>query len=79
MSASTDNFDILGQICCELHYWIMKIRVSLVTKFQFKLTILIVWTKFAQKMYFQLKTEKLSTTTKFYLRELVQAPSFNLN
>ena len=43
----------------EHHYWILHIRISLGTKFQFELTILIYWTKFAQKGYLRSKTEKL--------------------
>ena len=33
----------------EHRYWILHIRISLGTKFQLKRTILILWTKFAQK------------------------------
>ena len=43
------------------HHWIVHIRISLSTKFQLKLTILIFWTKFVQKRYFQLKTEKVNS------------------
>ena len=64
-----DNFDFLNQICpkkvisvsnrqTEHHYWILPIRISPGNKFQNKLTILIFWTKFAQKGYFRSKTEK---------------------
>ena len=55
------------------------IRISLGTKFQLKLTILIFWTKFAQKGFFRSKTEKLNTTTEFCIFELIQIPCFGLN
>ena len=38
--------------------WTLRIRIILPTKFQQKLTILIFWTKFAQKSYFWSITEK---------------------
>ena len=37
----------------EHHHWILHIWISLSTKFQVKLTVLIFWTKFALKGYFQ--------------------------
>ena len=54
---STDNLNFLDQISpkmrkCEDHHWILYIWNSLGTKFQLKLTILILWTKFAQIRYF---------------------------
>ena len=42
----------------EHHHWILLIQISLDTKFQLKLTVLIFLTKFAQKGYFPSKTEK---------------------
>ena len=52
----TNKFEFLDQICpkrycprSEHPHWILHIRISLSTKFQPKLTILIFWTKFAQK------------------------------
>ena len=42
----------------EHHHWLLLIQINLVTKFQFKLKILIFWTKFAQREYFQSKTKK---------------------
>ena len=42
----------------EHHHWLLLIQINLVTKFQFKLKILIFWTKFAQRGYFQSKTKK---------------------
>ena len=58
---------------------ILLIRISLVTKFQLKLTILIFWTKSAQKGGFRLKTEKVNTTIEFCIIELVQVPNFNFD
>ena len=52
----------------------MHIRISLGAKFKLKLPIFIFLAKFAQKGYFQLKTEKLilqiqiSLATKFLLK-----------
>ena len=46
----------------EHHHCIAHIQISLSTKFQLKLTILLFWARFTQKGYFQLKTEKVSTT-----------------
>ena len=43
----------------------MHIQVSLGTKFQLKLTILILWNRFAPKGYFQGKSDKMNTTTEF--------------
>ena len=43
----------------EHHHEILRIRISLGTKFQLKLTILIFLTKFVQKENFQSKMEKL--------------------
>ena len=40
------------------------------TKFQ-QLIILIFWTKFSQKGYFQSKTNKMNITIEFYIFELV--------
>ena len=41
----------------EHHRWIVHIQVSLDTKFQLKITVLIFWTEYAQKWYFQTKME----------------------
>ena len=49
----------------------MDIRISLGTKFQNKLTILIFWTKFARKGYSHSKTEKVNITSKFCIFKLV--------
>ena len=81
---------VLDQICprkifmvknrkIEHHHWILLIQISLGTKFQLKLTILIFWTKFAQKGYFQSKTEKVNSTTEFCIFKLVLVPNFSLN
>ena len=48
----------------------LSIQISLGTKFQIKLTIFIVWTKFAQKGYFQSKTEKVNNTVGFCIFQL---------
>ena len=48
----------------EHRHWIMHIRVNLGTDFSLKWTILTFWTKFAQKGYFQSKTEKGNITIK---------------
>ena len=47
------------------------IRISLGTKFQFKLAILIPWTKFSQKWYFRMETMKLKYNIEFCRFELV--------
>ena len=63
----------------EHHYWIRHIRISSGTNFQLKLTIAIFWTKFAkQGSYFQSKTDKIDTTIKFYIFELVFVSNFTL-
>ena len=46
-------------------------RISLVTKFQLKLPIFMFWTKFIQKGYFRLKTEKVNMTIEFCILKLV--------
>ena len=52
-------------------HWILHIRIGLGNTFQLnKLTILIFWTKFAQKGYFQSKTEKVNFTIEFCEFEL---------
>ena len=58
---------------------IFRIRISLGTKFQFKPTSLIFWTKFAQKEYFRSTTEKVNITSEFCMFELVLLPNVNLN
>ena len=42
----------------EYHHWVLHIWIRLGAKFQLKLTILIFWTKFAQKRYSRSKREK---------------------
>ena len=54
-------------------------RLSLGTNFQFKLSILIFWTKYAQNGCFRLNTEKVNNTIEFYIFELVLGPNFGLN
>ena len=69
ISAWTNNFDFLNQICLKKvlpvekqkkwnHHWILHIWIILGTKFQPKLAVLIFWTKFDQEGIFQSKTEK---------------------
>ena len=58
---------------------ILHIRIRLAIKFQLKLTILIFWTKFAQKGCFPSKTEKVNCTTEFSMFDLVSEPNFRLN
>ena len=68
-----NNFEFLDQICprkifmvknrkSEHHHWTPHIQISLGTKFQLKLTILIFLTRFIQKEFFWSKTEKVNTT-----------------
>ena len=52
----------------EHHHWILHTWISLGAKFQLKLTILIFWTKFAQKEYIQSKTEKVNFTIELCFR-----------
>ena len=59
-------------------FWIFKFA-KIYTKFQFEPTILIFWTKFAQKGYFQSTSEKMNTTNKFCLFKSVYIPNFTLN
>ena len=56
-------------------HWISHTRISLSTKLQPKLTILIFWTKFVQKRYFRLKTDKVNSL----LNSADLNPNFNLN
>ena len=63
----------------EHHHWIMHIEISLSTIFQLKLIILIFWTKLNPKGYFWLKIEKMNTTIKFCIFELVEVPDFSSN
>ena len=49
------------------------------TKFQLKLKILILLTKFAQKRYFWSKTEKVNITIEFCIFELVWIPNLSLD
>ena len=47
------------------HQWILLIQISLGSKVQLKLTILIFWTKFDQKGYFRSKTKKQTPSMNF--------------
>ena len=55
----------------ENHHGILHIRISLGTKLQLKLTILLFWGKFAQKGHFWSKTEKVSITIELCIFELI--------
>ena len=75
LSTKTKYFNLNWQriIPCQTrknknNHWIVHIWS---TKFQLKLTILIFGLKFTQKGCFQSKTEKVNTTNKFYISELV--------
>ena len=63
----------------EHDHWILHIRISLGTKFLLKPTILIFWTKFAQKGCFQSKAEKVNSATEFSTLELVYVQNFSLH
>ena len=64
----------------EHHYWVLHIGISLSTNFQLKLIITILWTKFSKKgSYFQSITDKIDTTTEFYIFKLVFVSNFTLN
>ena len=58
----------------EHYHWIPHIRISLGTKFQVKLTIFIFWSKLAQNRYHWSKTEKVNSTIKFCVFQLVWIP-----
>ena len=82
VSLYTNNFRFWDQICpkktfsvkdgkCEHHLWILHIRISLGTKFDFNQIILNFGTKFARKEYLRSKTKKVSITIEFCIFELV--------
>ena len=62
----------------ELKKWILYIRISLIIIFQLKLTILIFWTKYAQKGCFQQKTEKMNITIEFCLFQSMFAQGYHV-
>ena len=55
----------------EYQHEFLHVQISLCTKFQLKLTTLIFWTKFAQKVYLRSKTEKVNIAIEFRIFELV--------
>ena len=55
----------------------MHIRTSLGTRFQLKLTVLIFWTKSAQKVYSRSKAKKVNNTIEFCISELLLVPGFS--
>ena len=88
--SSTNNINFLNQISRkrilpikswknEHHHRIVHIRISLSTKFQLIVIVLIFWTRFAQKGCFHYKTKKLNTTVDFCIYKLVQVPNLSLN
>ena len=56
-------------------HWIIRIQISLVSKFQLKLITLIFWFKFTLKQHFWLKTEKVNITTESGIFKLVYVPN----
>ena len=62
----------------EHHHWILYVRISPGAKFQLKLTILIIWTKFTQKGYFRLKLEKMNITIELCIFEPSLGTKFQL-
>ena len=76
MVKKLENLNILDQICPvsvipikskinEHYHSIQQISVSLGTKFNHNKTVLLFWTKFAQKGCFQSKREKLNIPIEF--------------
>ena len=63
----------------EHHHWILHIPIGLAIKFQLKLIILILWTKFAQKGYFRSKTKKANITIEFCIFQLDLLANLTLN
>ena len=59
----------------ENNHRVLHIQISLGTKFQLKLEILIFWSKFAQKGYFCSKTTKV----RICIFKLALVPNFSLN
>ena len=55
----------------EQHHLILNIWIRLSIKFHLELTILIFWTKFAQKTYSWSKTEKVNIAIEFCIFELL--------
>ena len=65
----------------EHHHWILHIRISLSTKFQYKLIIFISWTKFAQKsipsqnrkseQHFWILNIPISLNNKFHFKQKI--------
>ena len=64
VSAWTENSDFMDQISSKKEF-------QLQLKFQLKLTILTFPIKFAQKRYFQSKTERVNTSIEFSIFDLL--------
>ena len=62
----------------EHEHWILHIWISLNIKFHFELTILFFWTKFAEKAYSPLKTEKVNMNIEFCIFKLVYNHGHNI-
>ena len=87
ISAWTNNFDFLNQICLERmftvknrkseqHHWILLIRISLGIKFHLQY-----WQfgpNLPKKEQFRSKTKKVNSIIEFCIFELGQPPNFNL-
>ena len=63
----------------QLHFWILLIWISLDTKFQLKLTILIFWTKFTHGVFLEKKTEKVNINTEIWISKLIWISNYSLN
>ena len=63
----------------EQHHWILHIPIALCAKFQFKLPILIVCIKFAQKEYFRSKIPLLNFAYSYWSRYQIAAWTHNFD
>ena len=63
----------------EHHDWILHDRIRSGTKFHFKQTNLIFWTKLTQNSYSWSKMKKVNITIEFCMFELDKIPNFSLN
>ena len=63
----------------EHHHWFLHIWISLSTNFQLKVTILILWTKFAKKKVFPVTNWKVNIIIELRISKLVLVSNFCLN
>ena len=63
----------------EYHHWIQQIRITLGSKFQLKLSMLIFWMRFDQKGYFWSKTGQVKRNIESCIFKLPWAWNFSLN